>query len=249
MYRAFVGALAVVGLGYTCAAAVEIKVLSAGAVEPGLHKVAEQFKRATGHDLKIQFNTAPQIAQRMQEGAIADVVIAPPPVLRQQLDAGGIVADGQVILGRVGVGVTVRDDVPVPNISTTEDLKAAVLAADRVVYNIASTGLYLERLFERLGIVEQIKSRSTRPASGEAVMLRILGGTGKEIGFGAVTEIKLFTAKGLKYVGPLPADAQNYTSYVAVLTTNGPERDAAKAFITYLATAEARQTFRAAGIE
>jgi len=47
------------------AGAAEIKVLSAGAVEPGLHAFAVLAKRETGHDLKIQFNTAPQIAKRL----------------------------------------------------------------------------------------------------------------------------------------------------------------------------------------
>lgn len=248
MHRVMVS-LALVVFCNASAAAAEIKVLSAGAVEPGLHKAAEQFKRATGHDVKIQFNTAPQIAQRMQEGAIADVLIAPPQNLEQQLDAGRLVADGQVMLGKVGVGVTVRKDAPIPNIGTTDDLKAAVLAADTLVYNTASTGLYLERLFARLGIGDQLKSRTTRHANGEAVMLHVINGTGTQIGFGAITEIKLFEAKGLKLAGPLPADVQNYTSYGAALMTSSPQRDAAKAFIAYLATAEAKHAFSAAGIE
>lgn len=249
MHRAILASLALVVFCNASAAAAEIKVLSAGAVEPGLHKAVEQFKRATGHTVEIRFNTAPQIAQRMQEGHVADVLIAPPQNLKQQLDAGRVVADGQVVLGKVGVGVTVRKDAPIPNIGTTEELKAAVLAADTLVYNTASTGLYLERLFERLGVAEQLKARTTRHANGEAVMLHVINGTGRQIGFGAITEIKLFEAKGLKLAGPLPADVQNYTSYGAALMTGSPERDAAKAFIAFLATPEAKQAFGAAGIE
>jgi hypothetical protein len=37
----------------------------------------------------------------------------------------------------------------------------------------------------------------------------------REIGFRAITEIKLFQPKGLRYVGPLPAEVRNHTSYVA----------------------------------
>src|SRR5215207_3994796 len=110
MTRASLCGLALVALWTTQTVAAEIRVLSAGAVEPGLHKVVEQFKGATGHTVTIQFNTAPQIAQRMQEGYVADVVIAPQAGLKQQLDAGRVVADGQVVLGKVGVGVVVRSD-------------------------------------------------------------------------------------------------------------------------------------------
>jgi molybdate transport system substrate-binding protein len=247
--KRMIASLALIMLGTTYAAAADIKVLSAGAVEPGLHRAVEQFKRATGHDVTIQFNTAPQIAQRMQDGYVADVLIAPPPALKQQLDAGRVLADGQVVLGKVGVGVTVRKDASLPNIATTDDLKATLLAAETLVYNTASTGLYLERLFERLGIAEQLKPKTTRHANGEAVMLHVINGTGRQIGFGAITEIKLFEAKGLRLVGPLPADVQNFTSYGAALMANAPQAEAAKAFITYLATPEARMAFNAAGIE
>jgi molybdate transport system substrate-binding protein len=241
--------VALLALSSTQAPAADIKVLSAGAVEPGLHKVVALFKAATGHTVTIQFNTAPQIAQRMQEGHTADVLIAPQQGLRQQLDAGRVLAEAQVELGKVGVGIVVRSDAISPKVGTAEELKAAVLAADSVAYNTASTGLYLERLFERLNVSEQVKPKATRPATGEAVMLHVLGGTGRQIGFGAMTEIGLFVSKGLKLVGPLPPDIQNYTSYAAAMTTNASEREGAKAMLAFLATAEARQVLAAAGIE
>ena len=248
MHRVIAGGF---GLLLLCGAAdaAEIRILSAGAVEPGLHKAVERFRQATGHEVKIQFNTAPQIAQRMQEGYVADVLIAPPAGLKQQADAGRIAADGHVTVGRVGIGVVVRKDASNPTIGTADEVKAAVLGADSVVFNTASTGLYLDRLFERLGIVDQIKGKATRPATGEAVLQQIINGSGTQIGFGAITEIKLFESKGIKFVGPLPADIQNYTTYGAALITNGPEPVAAKAFVAFLATEEARQLFAAAGVE
>jgi molybdate transport system substrate-binding protein len=80
-------------------------------------------------------------------------------------------------------------------------------------------------------------------------MDHIIKGKGNELGFGAITEIKLFEPKGLRLVGPLPPDIQNYTTYGAALMSNAPSADAAQAFLTYLATPEARQIFAAAGIE
>jgi molybdate transport system substrate-binding protein len=249
MMRKVLIGLALLALSPMQALAADIKVLSAGAVEPGLHKVVALFKAATGHSVTIQFNTAPQIAQRIQEGYAADVVIAPQQGLKQQLDAGRVLAEAQVELGKVGVGIVVRGDAISPKVGTAEELKAAVLAADSVVYNTASTGLYLERLFERLNIAAQVKPKAARPASGEAVMLHILGGTGRQIGFGAMTEIGLFVSKGLKLVGPLPAEVQNYTSYAAAMTTNASEPEAARAMLAFFATAETRQALTAAGIE
>src|SRR5438270_90432 len=50
------------------AMAAEIRVLSAGAVEPGLRAAAAAFKKQSGHDVNIAFNTAPEILQRREKG-------------------------------------------------------------------------------------------------------------------------------------------------------------------------------------
>ena len=95
---------------------------------------------------------------------------------------------GRLALGRVGAGVVVRSDAPSPEIATTDALKRALLSADSIVYNTASTGLYLEKLFERIGIAEQIKARTTRYPKGEDVMDHIIKGRGNELGFGYVLD-------------------------------------------------------------
>ncbi len=249
MMRLLVGA-ALAALWSASAVAAELKVLSAGAVEPGLHKVVDLFKQKTGHAASIQFNTAPQIAKRMEEGYVADVLFAPPGGLDNYVKAGKIAVEGRVMIGRVGAGVAVRPNAPVPDVGTTDALKRSVLAADSIVYNTASSGIYIEKLFERLGIGAQLKPKTTRYPTGAAVMEHVAKGKGKEIGLGPITEIKLFVSKGtLKFVGPLPADVQNYTSYGAALMANAPTPVAAKAFLSFLATPEAKQVFVAAGID
>jgi len=229
--------------------AAELQVLSAGAVEPGLVRVAELFRQRTGSAVKVQFETAPRIAKRLAEGETVDVVILPPAALDEQGKLGRALPAGRVLIGRVGAGVVVRANLPSPTIATTNDLKQAMLAADSIVYNTASSGLYLEKLFDRIGIGEQIRAKTTRYATGEGVMEHIIKGKGNEIGFGAVTEIKLFEPKGVKLVGPLPSDIQNYTAYEAALMVSAPSADAAESFLSYLATPETKQIFVAVGIE
>src|SRR5437763_12759275 len=92
-------ALLVVPVFCATSFAAELKVLSAGAVEPGLEAFAEMVKRETGHDLKIQFNTAPQIAQRLAAGEPFDVVIAPPDTIAQGVRDGKLAADTRVTVG------------------------------------------------------------------------------------------------------------------------------------------------------
>jgi molybdate transport system substrate-binding protein len=53
----------------------------------------------------------------------------------------------------------------------------------------------------------------------------------------------------LRLVGPLPAEAQNYTRYTAGVMSGAPSADAAKDFVRYLGTPAAKAAFSAAGIE
>jgi molybdate transport system substrate-binding protein len=231
------------------AMAAEIKVLSAGAVEPGIRRAAEAYQRASGNTVSIQFNTAPQLVKKLADGVVADILIAPPGVLDAQAKDGKIVADGRAMLGRVGAGILVRAGAPLPDVSSVEALKRALLAADTVVYNTASSGLYIEKMLERIGVGGEVKAKTQRYPTGEAVMMHIINGKGNEIGFGAITEIKQFEPKGAKLVGPLPAELQNYTSYGVAMLANAPTKDAAKAFLAYLASPDAKKIFSGAGVE
>ena len=96
--------------------------------------------------------------------------------------------------------------------ATVEALKQVLLAADSIVYNTASTGLYLDKLFAELRILDALKPKTTRYPDGASVMEHVIKGKGNEIAFGAITEIKAFEPKGLRFVGPLPAEIQNYTT-------------------------------------
>jgi molybdate transport system substrate-binding protein len=231
------------------AAGAEVKILSAGAVEPGVEAYAALAKRELGHELNVQFNTAPQIAKRLAADEAFDILISPPAVIDQAVKEGKAVGDTRVAIGRVGAGILVRTAAAAPKVGTVDELKQALLGADSVVYNTASTGLYLDKLFGKLGIFEQVKAKSTRYANGAAVMEHVINGKGNEIGFGAITEIRIYEPKGVKLVGPLPEQVQNYTSYEAVLMKGAKAREAAGAVLRLLATPAAKATFVAKGID
>jgi molybdate transport system substrate-binding protein len=231
------------------AVATKIKVLSAGAVQPGMVKVIDSFRHEIGHGVKVTFATAPAILKRIGDATIADVVVAPPAVLDEWVKAGKAASANRVTVGRIGVGVMVRDGAPLPKIGTVDDFKQSLLSADSIVYNQASTGIYLETLFERLGIAEPLKAKTTRYPDAAAVLNHVGKGNDNEIGFGAVTVIIEGASTGLKFVGPLPAAIQNYTAYAATVVTDSVAPDPAQEFIRYLTSPAAKKAFAAAGIE
>ena len=240
--------VALLALWVSAAQAAEIRVLSAGAVEPALVALAEAFRNDTGHQVNITFATAPALRGKVAASEAADILIAPPAVLDDFVKAGKVLAEDRAALGRVGVGVAVRAGAPAPDISTPDALKEAVLRADSLVYNEASTGIYFAKLLERLGIADAVKAKTTRYPDGAAVFEHVIKGKGSEIGVGATTEIVSYTKKGLHFVGPLPAEIQNYTTYTAGVVAGAASPDAARAFIRFLTSPPAKAAFAASGV-
>lgn len=228
---------------------VEIKVLSAGDVQAGMAKVVEQFRRTTGTRVKIQFGTARQLARRLDADEASDVLIAPPGLMDALTSKNKIDAEARIVVGRIGIGVVVRAGALEPDIETLDRFKEALLNADSIAYNQASSGLYLENLFDLLGIGDQLKPKTTRYASGTEVLEHVIQSDRNEIGFGAITEIRQFEPNGLKFVGPLPPQVQHYITYSAAVMTGATEAEAAQAFVHYLGTPTAKAIFSAAGID
>ena len=242
-------ALLAVVAGVTATAAADLAVLSAGAVESAVRTLARHYEHEFGRDVDVTFGTGPEITKRLSGGDSADVLIAPAGVMKRAVKSGRVMADTQVEVARVGVGIAVRRGAPLPGVATVDALKDALLRADSVVYNEASTGQYLEKLFERMGIVEQLKPKTTRYVSAAEVLEHVIRGSRNEIGFGPITEIRDFEPKGLTFVAPLPADVQNYTTYIAAVMSDARAPDGGREFVRYLTSAKARRTFAATGVQ
>jgi molybdate transport system substrate-binding protein len=226
----------------------DITVLSGGAIEPGLHSAAAAFEKQSGHHVKITFNTTPQITKRMAAGERFDVVIAPPAAI-EGFSKEGKIDNERVNVGRVGLGVAVRPGAPVPDIASADSLKRSILQADSIGLNLASPGIYFENLLKKWGVYEQLESKTTRYADGASVMEHALKGKGNEIAIGAITEILLDTQKGLRFIGPVPAEVQNYTSYIAAPMSGGGNAEISRSFVQFLGSPAGKKLFVAAGIE
>lgn len=227
--------------------AATLALLSTGAVEPGIKVAAEKFQKATGHVLNITYRTAPQVREDLKGDEPWDLAVATPATIDEYTRAGKFVP-GAITLGRVGVGVAVRQGASLPDISSDEAVRNALLAAETIVFSRGSTGQYAESLLKKLGVYEKVESRIVRTERGTDAMERLKQGKGREIAIGALTEISLHTRSGVRLVGPLPADLQNYTTYTIGRLAKATNPESADAFLAYLASPESRADFRSAGI-
>ena len=229
----------------------EIRVLSAGAVKRGVGTLAEAFGRDTGVAVTVTFATAPVLKGKVEDGtAEADVFIAPAPAMKAFEEKGLVVAGTSAVIGGVKAAVVVREGAPAPDLSTAETLKNAILDADSLVYNRASSGLYIEELMARLGVAEEVAAKTTRVATGAEVMKHLAVSEAlDEIGFGQIPEIRVYRDQGVTLVGPLPEEIGKTTTYAAGLSATARAPEPAQAFIDSMATPAAKATFRATGVE
>ncbi len=230
-------------------AADELKVMSAGAVEPGLVKLIEQFKRSSGHAVQVEFGSGPQLTTRLAAGQSGDVLIAPKAVMDQAIADRRVDLRTRTTVGRVGVGIVVRRGAASPDVSTPDRLRTALLGADAVMFTRGSSGQYIERLLTELGVAAAIASKIVRAEDGEALIQRVIEGKGNEIGFGAISEIRQFEPKGVRLVAPLPNAVQNFTAYQAAVMAATRAPEAAAEFVRFIATPAARTTFAAVGVQ
>lgn len=228
-----------------------IRILSAGAPKQGVGRSAEAFARDTGNEVDIAFATAPVLRERVEGGeAAADLLVAPVALVKDFAAAGMVVGGTEVTIGSVTAGVAVRQGAAIPDISSVDALVAALLEADAVLYNEASSGQYIAGMIERLGIAGQIEAKSLRLPTGAAVMKRLAEGTApREIGFGQITEIRRFEGEGVALVGPLPAEVGKKTAYTACLLADAAATDPARALLAFMDGAIARQIYAESGLE
>jgi molybdate transport system substrate-binding protein len=104
-------------------------------------------------------------------------------------------------------------------------------------------------MLRKIGVYDQIENKTTRYASASQVMEHLLKGKGREVGFAPMTEIMMYKEKGLRFVGPLPAEVQQYNAYVASPMRGAANAQAATALVKFLGTAPAKAALAGGGVE
>jgi molybdate transport system substrate-binding protein len=229
--------------------AVEINVYSAGAVQEAERALAADFSHMTGNKVNFTIGTVGQIQERLKSGAPADVIVVSVQALEQLEKTGDVRTSSAVAVGRIGIGVGVKEGAAMPDLSTPEKFKEAMLAAKSVTYmdpaQGASSGIATAKVMKDLGIADEVAKKTKLTESGYSAD-RVASGE-VEIAIQNVSEI--VPVKGVKLAGMLPEPLQVYTAYGAAVATKSVAPKEATDFIRYLARAEAASRWKEAGIE
>src|SRR6516162_9901546 len=87
-----------------------------------------------GAAAEIKVLTVGALTKRIEGGEGFDVAVLTPGAVNELAGKGKFVAGSRVNLGRVGVGVVVKEGTPKPDVSSVDAFKKALLAAKSVAY-------------------------------------------------------------------------------------------------------------------
>ena len=243
-------ALAALLIATGVAPAAEINAFISTAIKSATDELLPTFERVNGHSIRASYAPSGALIPRFNRGVPVDVFLTDAPALDELIKQGRI-AGARIDLARTGIGIAVRKGAPKPDVSTPEALKRALLAAKSVGHASPAggsiTGGHIMRMFEKLGIADQVTPKTKLSMGGPNSRVSVLISSGEaEIGLQQVSE--LLDNPDVEVIGMLPPELQQITVYSAGITTSAKEPDAAHAMVRALTTPEAVAIFKAKGL-
>jgi molybdate transport system substrate-binding protein len=216
---------------------------------PAIRALGEAYTRETGNAVEIAGGAVGQVQARFTSGAPCDLLILPPSNLQSLEKAGRVVPNSLVPLERVYIGLGIRSGLPHPDISTESGFRAALLAANGVVYtkpdpvhgslqaNIIA-GLLARADFAGVRGVTVEGAKDSAVAQHWDMMLTLVS---------ELPPVK--TLPGVEFVGPVPDSLHAYIDFAAAIPSGVVDAGTAKSFIDYLKRPQSQEVWHAHGAE
>jgi molybdate transport system substrate-binding protein len=229
----------------------ELRVMTSGAFTAAYLELIPRLEALTKKKLVTAATSIgtgeTSIPNRLRRGEAVDVVIVADAVLVGFIKDGLIMAESYTPIARSAIGMAVRAGASKPDISTVGALKRTLLQAQSIAYSASVSGEYLTtELYQRLGIADQVMSKSRLIGGGERVGAVVARGEA-EIGFQQMSE--LLPVTGIDHVTPLPPEVQKVSVFSAGVALSTRDSDAAHVVVRFLASTGAVDAITKSGLE
>jgi len=226
-----------------------LRVLSARAVKEAVGLIAAAFCERSGHQVAFSFAPVGTVLARLESGETADIVILSEVAISGLVRSGKIITGSQTPLAVASIGVAIRADAAVPDITTAEGFRATLIAARSVALSDpavgGTAGTYLTKLFEEMGLANDIAAKAVRTRGGNEVAERVASGEA-DIGLTFISEI--MAIPGAQVAGALPHPFGNDTTYEAAVLSGSEASDMAMMLINAFRDPDHRGRWIAAGL-
>jgi molybdate transport system substrate-binding protein len=225
----------------------DLKVYAAAAFKVPLTEIATQFEAATGNKVTLVFDTAGATEQKFREDSQAALLITTVTVIDDAVRMGRLKDGTTYPLGDTLAGLAFYPGSPKPDVSTPERLKAALLAAKRVVFSDpargATAGIHFMKVIESLGVKDEVLRKATLAKDGPDTMRLLLE---QKIDLGVTQISEILQANRDAVAGPFPKEFELSTVYSVWYRNNVSQP--VKALVTFLNSATSRTKLTENGI-
>jgi molybdate transport system substrate-binding protein len=223
-----------------------IKGVSSMATSQLLAELSAAYQQRSGCAVDIEATGGVDAARRVQAGEPFDAVFLASDAIDKLIAGGRVLAGSKVDLVDSGVAAAVRAGATRPDISSEDALRRAVLAAPSIGYSTGPSGVALMQLFERWGILGDIKQRLVQAPAGQPVGGFVARG---EVALGFQQLGELIHLDGIDVVGSLPDSVQIITTFSGGACTASQQPDAVRQMLGFMASTEAAEAKRRNGME
>ena len=226
------------------AVAAEIKIMCPAPMRTAIVDLAARFERKTPHKIKFIHLPSSFIVDRVKGGEAVDVTILTARASDDLIKEGKLAR--RVDIARSSIGIAVRAGAPKPDVSSAEAFKQTLLAVKSFVRNEgAESGIHMLRVFDRLGITEQMEAKTkAMPVNTGYVAELVVRG---EAEMAAQQMSELIAVPGVK-VTPLPPEFQLIIVFSAGVSAGSTEPGAVNALLNFLTSQEAAAVLTAKGL-
>jgi molybdate transport system substrate-binding protein len=223
---------------------VPLRMISSMATRELLAALAARYTDQAGQAVNAEAGGGVDVARRVEQGEAFDVVVLASNAI-DKLIAGGKVLPGRVDVVESGVAIAVRAGARRPSVATEEDVRRAVQSAASLSYSTGPSGVYLEQLFQRWGILDEVLPRIVVPPPGVPVGSLVAQGR-VELGFQQLSE--LMSLPGIDVLGPLPPAIQTLTIFSGGVCAGSTDPAASRALLDFLASPATEHLKRSHGM-
>ena len=184
-----------------------VKVYAAAVAKTPLTAIAAEYESATGNKVSLVFDTAGAAEQKFRADPEATLLITTVPLIRNAENAGALRDGTNILLGSTVAGVVVTPGSKKPDISTAENLKAALLAARRIAVSDpargATVGTHFMKVIEALGVKDEVLRKIAFAPDGLETTHRVVTG---EADLGVSQSSEIVQASPDAFAGPFPKE-------------------------------------------
>ena len=223
-----------------------LAVLATPAIKAAYAELVPVFEKETRHKVTTTWVGTAVLAKRLNDGEVFDAVICASSLLEELTSTGKLMAGSRSDVARSVVGVAVKAGAARPQFGSEEALKQTLVSAESIGISTGPSGVYLNQLFQRMGVLEEIKPKFKVALSGAMVSELVAKGEA-QIGFQQVAE--LVNQPGVDYVGALPDSLQGVTVFSGGVHARSDEPETARAFLRFIASPQHEALLKKHGLQ